>query len=68
VHWVRCRTSRGNVTLEAQGNLGGESIANEAHTYYPLVAVNMQGMVAYGYSASSPTTDGIDGAAIRESP
>jgi hypothetical protein len=44
------------VTLEAQGNLGSESIANEAHTYYPLVSVHTQGMVAYGYSVLSPTT------------
>jgi hypothetical protein len=43
--------------LEAQGNLGGESIANEVHTYYHSVAMNTQGVVAYGYSASSPTTN-----------
>jgi hypothetical protein len=55
-HWVRCRTSGGTVTYEAQGDLGGEGIAAGTFTYIPSVAVNMRGLVAYGYSASSPTT------------
>jgi hypothetical protein len=55
-HWVRFRTVAGNVIFEAQGNLGGEGIANGTHTFYPSVAVNRRGIVAYGYGASSPTT------------
>jgi hypothetical protein len=54
--WVRLGTSGGVVTFEAQGDLGGEDIATGTHTYYPSVAVNSRGMVAYGYAASSPTT------------
>jgi hypothetical protein len=56
VHWVRLRTSGGVVTVEAQGDLGGEGIATGTFTYYPSVAVNKGGVVAYGYAASSPTT------------
>jgi hypothetical protein len=55
-HWVRFGTSGGAVSCEAQGDLGGESIAALTHTYYPSVAVNTQNVVAYGYAASSPTT------------
>jgi hypothetical protein len=57
-HWVRLGTSGGTVTLEAQGDLGGEGIAAGSFTYYPSVAVNTRGVVAYGYAASSPTTYG----------
>jgi hypothetical protein len=55
-HWVRLKTSGGIVTLEAQGDLGGESIAAGTFTYYPSVAVNSLGLVAFGYGASAPTT------------
>ena len=55
-HWVRCSTSGGTVTFEAQGNLGGEDIAPGTFTFFPSVAVNQAGLVAYGYAASSPTT------------
>jgi hypothetical protein len=55
-HWVRLSTKKGVVTFDAQGNLGGEDIAPGAFTYFPSVAVNSQGTVAYGYSASSPET------------
>jgi hypothetical protein len=34
----------------------GEGIAAGAFTYFPSVAVNTRGLVAYGYAASSPTT------------
>jgi hypothetical protein len=56
VHWVRLSTSGVSVTFEAQGDFGGEDIAAGMQTYYPSVAVNQQGVVAYGYAASSPTT------------
>jgi hypothetical protein len=56
VLWVRCSTSGGNVTFEAQGELGGEGIARGTYTFYPSVAVNRRGLAAYGYSASSNTT------------
>jgi hypothetical protein len=55
-HWVRLNTNGGVVTFDAQGDLGGEDIATGAFTYFPSVAVNSQGMVAYGYSASSTKT------------
>jgi hypothetical protein len=55
-HWVRLSTSGASVLFEAQGNLGGEGIATGAFTYFPSVAVNSKGLVAYGYAASSNTT------------
>jgi hypothetical protein len=55
-HWVRLITKGGVVTLDSQGDLGGEDISTGAFTYFPSVAVNSQGMVAYGYSASSTKT------------
>lgn len=55
-HWVRLGVSGATLTYEAQGNLGGEDIATGTFTYYPSVAVNTQGVVAFGYSASSPST------------
>jgi hypothetical protein len=54
-YWVRMDTSGGVVTLAAQDNLGGEGISSGTHTFYPAVAVNRRGQVAFGYSASSPT-------------
>jgi hypothetical protein len=55
-HWARLGTSAGVVTLQTQGDFGGEGLASGTFTYYPSVAVNTDGVVAYGYSASSPTT------------
>jgi hypothetical protein len=55
-HWVRLSTSGGTVAFEAQGNLGGEGIAAGAFTYFPSIAVNTKGLVAFGYAASSNTT------------
>jgi hypothetical protein len=55
-HWVRLTTIGGAVTLDAQGDLGGEDIATGAFTYFPSVAVNSKATVAYGYAASSQTT------------
>jgi hypothetical protein len=52
-HWVRINTS--TYTLEAQGNLGGETFSAQTSTTFPAVAVNSQGQVAFGYAASSPT-------------
>jgi hypothetical protein len=54
-HWIRLDTNGGTVTLDDQGNLGGESFSAGMHTYYPAVAINKRGHVAFGYSASSPT-------------
>jgi hypothetical protein len=57
VHWIRLGASgAGSITFEAQGDLGGEDIAAGTHTYYPSVAVNSQGVVAYSYGASSRST------------
>ena len=52
-HWVRLGAYGGTIVLEQQGNLGGEDIAPGAFTYYPSVAVNSEGLAAFGYSASS---------------
>ena len=52
-HWVRIDTS--TLTVEAQGNLGGESFSAQTNTAFPAVALNSQGQVAFGYAASSST-------------
>ena len=54
-HWVRIDTTNGIFTLEAQGSLGGEVFSPQTSTSFPAVALNKQGQVVIGYSASSPT-------------
>ena len=54
-HWFELDTSNGMVTLVQQGNIGGEDIAPGTHTFFPSVAVNRFGAVAFGFSASAPT-------------
>ena len=56
-HWFRVRTT-GTPTLLDQGNIGGEDIAPNTFTYFPAVAVNNEGHVKFGFSASAPTTFG----------
>jgi hypothetical protein len=52
-HWIRINTS--SLTLEDQGDIGGEDIASNTYTYYPSVAVNSSGDAKFGFSASSPS-------------
>lgn len=55
-HWVRIDTS--NLTSPVvvdQGNIGGESIAAGASTFYPSLAVSSVGDAFFGFSASAPT-------------
>jgi hypothetical protein len=54
-HWFELDTSAGVVTLVQQGNIGGEDIAPGTYTFFPSVAVNRFGAVAFGFSASAPT-------------
>jgi hypothetical protein len=54
-HWVRIDTTAGNLQLDSQGDLDGETFSSQTFTYYPAVAVNKRGDVAFGYSASSST-------------
>lgn len=57
-HWWKLNTAAvpsGAITLDDQGNIGGEDIAPGTFTYYPAVAVNRDGHAAFGFSASAPT-------------
>ncbi|MGH7599737.1 MAG: FlgD immunoglobulin-like domain containing protein, partial [bacterium] len=56
-HWWKLNTSAvpGPITLDDQGNIGGEDIAPGTFTYFPAVAVNRDGHAAFGFSASAPT-------------
>ena len=54
VHWIKVNTSTlGSLTLDDQGNLGGEDIASGCYTSYPSVAVNGSGEAAVGFAASA---------------
>jgi hypothetical protein len=55
-HWIKLNTSvPGTITLEDQGNIGGEDIhpAGEVYTFFPSLAVNNAGDAYFGFSASS---------------
>jgi hypothetical protein len=55
-HWWKLNTSNLNdITVADQGNVGGEDIATGTFTFFPSVAVNMNGDMAIGFSASAPT-------------
>ncbi len=56
-HWIRLDTSAvpGAITVADQGNIGGEDIAPGAATFFPAVAVNGNGEVQFGFSASAPS-------------
>jgi hypothetical protein len=45
-------------TLAQQGNILGEDIATGTHTFFPSVAVNSQGTLAFGFAASGPSIYG----------
>ena len=55
-HWFKLNTSAipgGVITLDDQGNIGGEDIATATVTFYPSVAVNSAGNAKFGFSASA---------------
>jgi hypothetical protein len=45
-------------TLAQQGNILGEDIATGTYTFFPSVAVNSQGTLAFGFAASGPSIYG----------
>ena len=52
-HWWQVNTSNlSSLTLEDQGNIGGEEIAGETYTFYPSIAVSDNGNIAIGFAAS----------------
>src|SRR5262249_51714775 len=59
VHWHRIDTSNAFVTLTLayQGDVGGEEIGPGTSTFFPSLAVDTQGNMAIGFSASGPNTD-----------
>ncbi len=55
-YWVELDVDGVTPFLLDQGAIGGEDIAPGTHTYYPSIAVNGNGDVGIGFSASSPST------------
>jgi hypothetical protein len=64
-HWVRMDSTAiddGGTDCQAvssgcladQGDVGGEDLAAQTHTYYPAVAVDSAGNMGLGFSASGP--------------
>ncbi len=57
-HWFKLNTSAapgGAITLDDQGDIGGEDIAAMTTTFFPSVAVNAAGNAKFGFSASAST-------------
>jgi hypothetical protein len=54
-HWWKLDTSAGPgaITLDDQGDIGGEDIAPGTSTFFPSVAVNSDGDAKFGFSASA---------------
>ncbi len=52
-HWIQLGTDP--IGLVDQGDIDGEDIATGTHTFFPSVAVNNNGDVAIGFSASAST-------------
>ncbi len=55
VHWFRVNTTGASPVLADQGNIGGNDIAANAHTYYPSLAVNSVGDACFGFTVSAST-------------
>ena len=54
--WIRINTANSNLLVKAdEGYIGGEDISPGTYTFYPSVAVDAQGNMGIGFSASSPT-------------
>ena len=62
-HWLAIDTDAigGTSTivpfLRDQGDVGGEQLGGNTHTYYPSIDVNARGHVVIGFSASSTTLE-----------
>ncbi len=56
-HWATIDIT-GPATLIDQGTIGGDDIAPGTFVYFPSIAVNDEGTIGIGFSASSPTTFG----------
>jgi hypothetical protein len=62
-HWFKLDTSAvtssaspaGLITMDQQGNIGGEDIAAATYTFFPALAVNSLGEAKFGFSASAAT-------------
>jgi len=55
-HWWKLNTSNLNsISLNDQGNVGGEDIATGTYTFFPSIAVDSTGNMAIGFSASAST-------------
>ena len=55
-HWYEINTSTLSfLTLNQQGDIGGEDIAPGTHTFFPSIAVDAIGNVGIGFSASAPS-------------
>jgi len=56
-YWIHLDTTSPSVlSLADQGKISGEDIATGTYTYFPSIAVNSDGDVGIGFSASSSTT------------
>ena len=53
--WQLDTTTLSNITLVQQGDVSGNDLSADAHTFFPSIAVNSANDVAIGYSISSPT-------------
>jgi len=57
-YWIELDTSLmgvGVISVADQGQIGGEDIAPNTHTFFPSIGVNSDGDVGIGFSASAST-------------
>lgn len=55
-HWWELDTSTlAVIALTQQGDVGGEDLASDTHTFFPSIAVNASGDAAIGFAASAST-------------
>ncbi len=55
-HWWDVNAANlANLVLDSQGNIGGEEIAPETHTFFPSIDVTDDGVIGVGFSASAAT-------------
>lgn len=53
-HWFNINTTTpASLSLVDQGNIGGEDIAANTHTFYPSIAVDSLGNIGVGFAASA---------------
>ncbi|NUM75586.1 hemolysin, partial [candidate division KSB1 bacterium] len=54
-HWYKINTSNlASLSLQDQGDVGGEDIASGTYTFFPSIAVDASGNMAVGFAASGP--------------